>query len=166
MDHNPVDVASRVSSKLSALIEARVGDPDADQPVTLASVRMFLLSLLSKDSKEAERLHRFDIGDSMLDELDELIEEFGGDMLAINFAQHEASEALSTVIEAVLSDDTRDNMPTLETVREAIATGLASELVGEGLIEEDEEAGLLAEIDGLIERFGADTLAEGVLRFE
>ena len=70
------------------------------------------------------------------------------------------------MIEAVLSDDTRDNMPTLETVREAIATGLASELVGEGLIEEDEEAGLLAEIDGLIERFGADTLAEGVLRFE
>ena len=166
MDHNPVDVASRVSSKLSALIEARVGDPDADQPVTLASVRMFLLSLLSKDSKEAERLHRFDIGDSMLDELDELIEEFGGDMLAINFAQHEASEALSTVIEAVMSDDSRDNMPTLDTVREAIATGLASELVGEGLIEEDEEAGLLTEIDGLIERFGADTVAEGFLRFE
>lgn len=166
MDHNPVDVASRVSSKLSALIEARVGDPDADQPVTLASVRMFLLSLLSKESKEAERLHRFDIGDSMLDELDELIEEFGGETLAIDFAQHEASEALSTVIEAVMSDDTRDNMPTLETVREAIVTGLATELVGEGLIEEDEEAGLLAEIDGLIERFGADTLAEEFLRFE
>jgi hypothetical protein len=166
MNHNPVDVASRVSSKLSALIEARVGDPDADQPVTLASVRMFLLSLLSKETKEVERLHRFDIGDSMLDELDELIEEFGGDTLAVHFAQHEASEALSTVIEAVMCDDTRDNMPTLDTIREAIATGLATELVGEGLIEEDEEAGLPAEIDGLIERFGADTLAEGFLRFE
>jgi hypothetical protein len=166
MDHNPVDVASRVSSKLSALIEARIGDPDADQPVTLASVRMFLLSLLTKESKEAERLHRFDIGDSMLDELDELIEEFGSDMLAVNFAQHEASEALSTVIEAVMSDDTRDCMPTLETIREAIATGLATELVGEGLIEEDEEAVLQAEIDSLIERFGTDTLAEEFLRFE
>jgi len=166
MDHNPVDVASRVSSRLSALIEGQVSDPDADQPVTLASVRMFLLSLLSRESKEAERMHRFDIGDSMLDELDDLIEEFGGDTLAIDFAQHEASEALSTVIEAVMSDDTRDNMPTLETVREAIATGLATELVGEGLIEEDEEAGLLAEIDGLIERFGADGLAEEFLRYE
>lgn len=166
MGHNAVDVASRVSAKLSALIEARVADPDADQPVTLVGVRNFLAGMLSKEYREAERMHHFDLGESMLDELDWLIEEYGGDTLAVDFAQHEASEALSQVIEAVLNDDSRDNAPTLETVREAIAAGLASQMVGEGLLDDDEGATLLPEVDGLIERFGADALAEDFLRYE
>lgn len=166
MGRNAVDVASRVSSKLSALIEARVADPDADQPVTLFGVRNFLAGMLSKEYKEAERLHHFDLGESMLDELDGLIEEYGSDTLAVNFAQHEASEVLSQVIEAVLNDDSRDNAPTLETVREAIASGLVSQMVGEGLCDDDEGATLLPEIDGMIERFGADSLAEDFLRYE
>jgi len=166
MGHNAVDVASRVSAKLSALIEARVADSDADQPVTLVGVRNFLAGMLSKEYREAERMHHFDLGESMLDELDWLIEEYGGDTLAVDFAQHEASEALSQVIEAVLNDDSRDNAPTLETVREAIAAGLASQMVGEGLLDDDEGATLLPEVDGLIERFGADALAEDFLRYE
>lgn len=166
MIRNPVDVASRVSSRLSSLIEGRVNDPDAEQPVTLAAVRTFLASLLSPEFREAERLHHFDLGDSILDELDALIEEFGGDALAVDFARRGASEALSRVIEAVMSDDSRDNPPTLATIREAIVSGLPASLVGEGVLEDDESETLLAEVDGLIERFGDEALAEGFLDYE
>ncbi|MGA8055486.1 MAG: hypothetical protein WCA12_16785 [Burkholderiales bacterium] len=163
MIRNPIDIASRVSPMLSALIESRVNDPEAAEPATLASVRIFVASLLSPGVKESERLHRFDINESVLDELDSLIEEFGGGALAIDFAQHAASEALSRVIEAVMNDDSRDNAPTLETVRDAIVMGLPSSLVGEGALEDDESGTLLAEVDGLIMRFGADALAERFL---
>lgn len=166
MIHNHVDVASRVSPRLSALIEGRANDPDEEQPVTLSEVRSFLADLLSEEYREAEQLHRFDLGDSLLDELDALIEEFGEGALAIDFAQHAASEALTQVIEAILDDDSRDNPPTLETVREAILAGLPSQLLGEGALEDDESDTLLAEIEAMIERFGADALAEGFLCFE
>lgn len=39
-------------------------------------------------------------------------------------------------------------------------------LVGEGVLEEDEDDTLLAEIDALIEQFGADALAEDLIRYE
>lgn len=166
MIRNPIDVASRVSQKLSSLIESRVSDPDAEQPVTLASVRVFIAALLPADFKEAERRHHFDISESILDELDALIEEFGGDALAIDFAQHVASEALSRVIEAVVNDENREFQATLATVREAVVSGLPARLIGEGVLEDDEDQSLLAEIDALIERFGADSPAEDYLRYE
>lgn len=166
MIRNPIDVASRVSQKLSSLIESRGSDPDAEQPVTLASVRAFIAALLPADFKEAERRHHFDIGESILDELDALIEEFGGDALAIDFAQHVASEALSRVIEAVVNDENREFQATLATVREAVVSGLPARLIGEGVLEDDEDQSLLAEIDALIERFGADSPAEDYLRYE
>lgn len=166
MIRNPIDVASRVSQKLSSLIESRVSDPDAEQPVTLASVRAFIAALLPADFKEAERRHHFDISESILDELDALIEEFGGDALAIDFAQHVASEALSRVIEAVVNDENREFQATLATVREAVVSGLPARLIGEGVLEDDEDQSLLAEIDALIERFGADSPAEDYLRYE
>ncbi len=166
MIRNPVDVATRVSPRLSALIESRVSDPDAPQPVTLAAVRIFVAGLLSSDFKEAEQLHHFDLGDSVLDELDALIEEFGSGAPAIDFAQQTASEALSRVIEAVLDDENREFDPTLTTVREAIVAGLPSRLVGEGVFEDDEDDNLLVEVDALIDRFGPDALAEGFLRYD
>jgi hypothetical protein len=166
MIRNPIDVASRVSQKLSSLIESRVGDPDAEQPVTLASIRAYIAALLPADFKEAERRHHFDISESILDELDALIEEFGGTALAIDFAQHVASEPLSRVIESVVNDENREFQATLASVREAIVSGLPSRLIGEGVLEDDEDQNLLAEIDALIERFGADSAAEDYLRYE
>ena len=163
MIRNPVDVTSRVSPQLSSLIESRVNDPDAEQPITLAGVRAFIADLLPGPFKAAERLHRFDLGESILDELDALIEEYGGDMLAFNFAQASASEPLSRVIEAVVNDENRENPPTLLTVREAMLSGLLTRLVGEGVLEDDEDDSLLEELEGLIGRFGSDALAEGFL---
>lgn len=166
MIRNSIDVANRVSPNLSALIESQVNDPDAEQPVTLATVRTFISGLLPPSLSETERLHHVDIDASLFDELDALIEEFGETALAIDFAQNIASEPLSRVIEDVMNDENRENPPTLETVKEAIASGLSARLVGDGVLEEDEDDTLLAEIEALIRRYGADSLAEDFLRYE
>jgi hypothetical protein len=166
MIRNPVDVSTRVSPRLSALLASRVNNPECEQPVTLMAVRRFLADLLPEDFREAERLHHFDVDASLLDELDALIEEFGGAAPAVDFIQSSASEALSRVIEAVINDENRDNPPTLAAVREAIVNGLGARLVGEGVLEEDEDDLLLAEVDALIEQFGEDRLAEDFLRYE
>ncbi len=163
---NSIDVASRVSPRLSALLRSRVNDPDCEQPITLMAVRRFLADLLPADFKEAERLHHFDVDASLLDELDALVEEFGGSALAVDFVQVNASEQLSRVIESVVDDENRENPPTLAAVKDAIIAGLGARLVGDGVLDEDEDDTLLSEIETLIEHFGADTLAEEFLRYE
>lgn len=166
MIRNSIDIATRVSPNLSALIESCVNDPDAEQPVTLTAVRAFIGGLLPPSLNEAERLHHVDIDASLLDELDALIEEFGENTLAIDFAQTMASEPLSRVIDEMINDENRENPPTLEAVREAIASGLPARLVGDGILEDDEDDGLLGEIESLIRRYGADSLAEEFIRYE
>lgn len=166
MIRNPIDPAVLVSPQLSALIESRVNDPDVDQPITLAQVRAFMADLLPAPFKEAERLHHFDVAESIPDELNALIEEYGKDALAIDFIRVSASEPLSRVIEAVMNDENREYPPTLAAVREAMTSGLLTRLVGEGVLEDDEDDSLLVEIEALIDRYGAETLAEGLLRYE
>ena len=163
---NPIDVASRVSPRLSELLRSRVDNPECEQPVTLRAVRRFIADLLPDDFKEAERMHHFDVSESPLDELDALIEEFGGSALAVDFVQASASEQLSCVIEFMVNDENRENPPTLAAVREAIIDGLGARLVGDGVLEEDEDDTLMAEIEALIELSGTDTPAEEFLRYE
>lgn len=166
MTRNSIDVATHVSPQLSALLNSRINNPDNEQPVTLMAVRRFLSDLLPSDFNEAERMHHFDISESLTDELDALIEEFGATALAIDFAQVNASEPLSRAIERVVNDENRENPPTLAVVRDALLAGLGARLVGDGVLEDDEDDTLLAEIEALIDRFGPDTLAEDLLRYE
>ncbi|OGU24458.1 MAG: hypothetical protein A2580_11265 [Hydrogenophilales bacterium RIFOXYD1_FULL_62_11] len=166
MTHHSIDIASRVSPSLSTLLNSRVLNPDCTQPVTLISVRRFLTDLLPKDFNEAERMHHFDISESLIDELDALIEEFDGSALAVDFVKASASEPLSRAIEAVVNDENRENPPTLAGIRDALLAGLGARLVGDGVMEDDEDDSLLAEIDALIEQFGADSLAEELIRYE
>lgn len=166
MTRNPIDIANRVSPRLSALLRSRVNNPACEQPVSLMAVRRFLADLLPEDFKEAERLHHFDVSESLLDELDALIEEFGATAPAVDFVQASASESLSRVIEAVVNDENRENPPTLAVIRDALLAGLGASLVGDGVLEEDEDDTLLQEIDALIEHAGADSLAEEYLRYE
>jgi hypothetical protein len=166
MIRNPIDVASRVSSNLSALIEDRVNKSELGQEVTLASVRDFVTGLLTNAFTETEQIHHFDINESLLDELNALIEEFGETALAIDFVQENASEPLSRVIDAVINDRDQESPPTLEAVKDAIISGLLASLVGAGVLDEDEDDVLMAEIDALIDRHGADALAEEFLRYE
>lgn len=166
MIRNPIDIATRVTPRLSGLIEKLVNDPDADEAPTLGTARDFLTGLLPPSFNEAERMHHFDVSESLLDELNTLIAEFGADAPAADFVRTQASEPLSRVIEAVVNDENREAPPTIAAVREAVVGGLGARLVGEGVLDEDEDDALLAEIDSLIERHGPDILAEDLLRYE
>jgi NTP pyrophosphatase (non-canonical NTP hydrolase) len=164
MIRTPIDTASRVSPELSTLIETLINQLDTDEPVTLGSVRSFIAHEMPEELDEDEALHHVDASESVIDELDELIEEFGELAAAVDFIYAFASEPLSRVIEEVVNDENRKNVPTLEDVRQAIVDGLGGRLVGEGILEQDEV--LMPEIESLIDRYGADALAEDFLRHE
>ena len=166
MIRNPIDIATRTSPELSGLIETIINQLDTDEPVTLASVRSFIAHELPDEANETEEMHHFDIGESIVDELDALIEGFGESAAAIDFVSAFASEPLSRAIETVVNDENRENPPTLATIREAITNGLAARLIGNGVLEEDEADMLMPEIEELIARSGADALAEEFLRYE
>jgi len=163
---NPIDIASRVSPELTSLIETIITQLESDEPVTLGIVRTVITYDIPEDMSEVEEMHHFDVEESVVDELDELIEEFGESAPAVDFIYAFASEPLSRVIEAVMNDENRENPPTLETIKDAILDGLPSHLLGEGVLEEDEDDQLLPEIDNLIKRYGGDALAEEYLRYE
>ena len=166
MIRNPIDIASRVSPELASLIETVINDLESDEPVTLEAIRAFISYELPDEMSEAEEMHHFDVSESVVDELDELIAGFGESAAAVDFIYTLASEQLSRVIEAVMNDENRENPPTLGTVKDAIVAGLPARLVGEGVMDEEEDDQLLPEIDNLIDRFGSDALAEEYLRYE
>lgn len=160
----PIDVTTRVSTELSAIIEALVNDPDREEPLTLEEVRA-IVDEGDSGTAELELLHPQD-RTSALAELDDLIEEFGGEVLAADFVVTKASEGLSRIIETTMNDMSLRRRPTLGMVRAAMAGGLTARLMGDGTLDPDEEGTLLSEIDGLIVRFGANALAEELVRFE
>lgn len=159
----PVDVAANVSAELSAIIEALADDPGREQPPTLEDVR----SALAHAARwaPADVLHPLE-RTSVLLELDDLIEEFGNDASAVDFIATKASEGLSRVIEAAMDNAEASEVPTLGAVREAMVNGLTARLAGHGVIEADEDATLLGEIDELIRRHGENEAAEMFIRLE
>lgn len=165
MIRNPIDASVQVSPELSVFIESRVNDSDIEIPVTLGEIRDFIEGMLPSTLIESERLHQFDPDESHLEELDTLIETYGEDALAIEFIRTAASEALTRVIETAINDDNHET-PTLADIRAALNAGLSNRLVGEGVLDDDEDDPLLEEIDFLIERHGPDTLAETLIRYE
>jgi hypothetical protein len=166
MIQNPIDISSRVSPELSSLIESIIIQLDSDEPVTLGIVRSFIEHEFPAEINETEQLHHFDSSESMVDELDLLIDEFGESAAAYDFVYAFASEPLSRIIDAIVNDANRENPATLATVKQNIAAGLPGSLVGNGVLDEDEDDTLLPEIDELIARFGDDALAENFLRYE
>jgi len=157
-----IDVATRVSPQLSAFMEKLVNDPDREDTPTLKEVQAALL----ENTPAAEvRMHPQD-RTSALAEIDSIIEEYGEEMLAIDFVVVKASEGLSRIIETAMTDVTLPKNPTLAVVRHAMVNGLTARLTGEGTIDPDEDGTLLGEIDALVRRFGADAVAENFIRFE
>jgi len=159
-----IDVATRVSAERAAVIEKLV-ERGEQPPQTLGEMRAALLAHGRVGTRQTEFLHPQD-HESLLSELDALIAEFGPEALAFDFVLRRASEGLSRVIEAAMSDPALPDSPTLGAVRKAMSAGLTARLVGEGTLDEDEETGLLGEIDELIERYGAHAPAEPLVRFE
>jgi hypothetical protein len=159
-----IDVASRVSPALSRLID-KLLERETEAPETLGEVRAVLRARGGANVRQAEFLHPQD-EESLLAELDRLIEEFGPEARAQDFVATRASEGLSRVFEAAMNDPALPRYPTLGAVREAMTSGLTARLVGEGALDEDEEVGLLGEIDELIERHGAGAPVEPLIRLE
>ena len=75
-----IDIASSVSDELSQILEAAVNDPDADEAPSLGSVRKIIARTTNGEPFEADHLH-FDQNRSYLEEIDDLIEQFGDDLL-------------------------------------------------------------------------------------
>lgn len=165
MIRNPLDIASRVSPELTSFIKTIIERLESDDPVTLGAVRNFIVNDMPAEISETEHMHHFDVEESLVDELDELIEGFGESAAAIDFTYATASEPLSRAIEAVMNDESRDSPATLGMVREAILGGLPGRLIGDGVMDDGDDQ-LLPEIGNLIERYGADALAEEYLRYE
>ena len=86
MIRNPVDIT--VSPELARLIAGRINDPEIEGPVTLGSLRKFVEALLPPEFEETESLHHIDDGDSLIDELDGLIGEYGEDANAADFLEN------------------------------------------------------------------------------
>jgi hypothetical protein len=161
-----IDVATRVSPELSAIIEGLVNDPDREvPPQTLEEVRVALIRRGTAGTRETEFLHPQDEA-SLLVELDRLIEEYGKEAPAIDFVVVKASEGLSRIIQAAMDSIRFPRAPTLAAVREAMVSGLTARLIGEGAIDEDDEGVLLGEIDEMIRCYGEESLAETLVRFE
>lgn len=160
----PINVDSRVSEELSGVMDAMIGNPDFDEPVTLGFVRDKLKEAIAAQGREVDL--RPGSEGSLYAEAVALAEEFGEDTLAEEFVAAKASESLSDLIEALLDRGDEDVAPTLGDVRDAVVQGLAAQLAGEGIIDTDEDQPLLAEVDALIERYGKESLAEDVLRFD
>ncbi len=158
-----IDVSSRVSPELAEILEEHVNDPNALDSPTLGSVRATLATGDVGEHYDADRLHS-ETSESLLDELDALIDEFGVEAPAIDFLHRTASEALSRVIETVMGREVEP--PTLGDVLEAMHDGLIAHMVGEGAIEEDEDETLFEEIEELIDRYGEEASAEEFIHYE
>jgi hypothetical protein len=160
-----IDIAARVSPELAAIIDGLISDPDTEEPVTLGVVRASVAGSLLGGVEEAGP-RRSDARETVLAEIDALIAQCTDQAPAADFVAAKASEPLSRVIEALMNDPNTRQRPTLGAVREALAHGIAARLVGDGAIDPDEDQMLPAEIDALIGRFGADALAEHLMRYE
>jgi hypothetical protein len=161
----PIETESRVSEELAAVMESMIGDHDIDEQITLGLVRDRLKqSLLAQGIEPDQR--EFGREQSLYAEVENLIQEYGEDAAAIDFAPVKASDGLSDVLEALVDEREQDSPLSLGAARAAMVDGGLARLTGGGITDTDEEQSLIAELDALIERYGDETLAENVLRFE
>jgi hypothetical protein len=157
------DASGRVSDELSQVLEDFLVEAD-EAPATLGAARDWLKGSLAEQGRAASG--RIGSEQTLYAELQRLVEEFGEDAPAIDFIAAKAGDELSELVEA-LADRIGDRRGvTLGVVRDAVLQGFQADLEGEGRFGPDVEQPLLAEIDALIERYGPDTPAEDVLRFD
>ncbi len=155
----PEDVFENTSDEMSAVIASVLDDDELDQPATLASVREAILAQVKTVTIPLNRFSS-DEWQGLRDEIDALIDEYDADALAVRFLRPWASEALQRLIEAGL-DGLGD--VTLGDLFEAMEAGLLAQLIGQGEIDDDEAQTVIAELQNLIDRHGADALVEDFL---
>jgi hypothetical protein len=149
----PINGDGQTSEALAEALETIVADADDEEAVTLGAARDRLKAALAEEGRDARP--ESTNGHSVYAELQALVEEYGEDAPAREFAAMKASESLSELIEELL-DHTEDE--------ESVTIGLVREAVKEAMTDPHAENVLVAELDALIERYGEDALAEDVLR--
>jgi len=162
----PTDLADLTSTALATLVEHVLDDPERREPATLATVQSAISAGLIEDLirqgelDEAER-------DAIEEELDNLITEYGEDVAAVHVLRFRASRPMSALIRQLAARRVDlDHPVTLIEVREAIDAGVPAELVGDGVIDAEEEDGLAPEADELIRMHGEEALAEEIIGAE
>ena len=161
--HVATDLAERVSPALAGVVRRVLDDPDRATDANLGSARDAIDHGLIEHMMRADELDARD-GDAVQQELDELIEVFGRDTLLVRLLRYRAPQALSAVIEVVLERHEDPETPvTLGEVRAAIDRGLLPELVGEGVLDPDDDDAVPAQLEELVRVHGEEALAEDLL---
>ena len=160
----PIDAESLVSEELSEVIEVLLEEAGTDEILTLGAVRERLRETAAAADREPDR--RSGSEETLYAEVERLIDDYGEDAPVADLVVVKASEDLSELIEVLVDEGDEETVQTLADIRAAIVDGRAAQLEGIGVIEADDEQALVAELDGLIERYGGDTPAEVVLRFD
>jgi len=153
------EVSEELSEVLGAILESA-----EEEEVTLGLARELLAQDLAGGGRKPDGGAGME--ETVYTELERLIEQFGEDAPAAAFTIAKASEGLSDLIEALLDEAEEGVGVTLGDVRQAIEQGEIARLEGAGVLDADDEQALLAELDQLIERHGADAFAEDLLRFD
>lgn len=150
------DLDDAASDELANAIELVLDGEDVEEPVTLEAVRTALLESTEARAAPLRRLEG-DQREALVAELDTLIDGHGPDAAAERFTQPFAGADLTRVIEHAIE---RADEPTLGHLQGMIEEGLLAELIGEGEVAEEDEQGIRASLEALIERHGANTFAE------
>jgi hypothetical protein len=155
----PENVFENTSEEMSHVIASVLDDEVIVQPATLGSVREAILAGVKTVTVPLNRFSSDNL-QQLRDEIDNLIDEYGDDALAVRFQRPWASAALTRLIEAGIDEL---GAPTLEGLFEAAEKGLLATLVGRGEVDDDEAQSILAELKRLIRRHGEHALAEDYL---
>ena len=157
------ELSNTTSHELALAIQQEMNNQDHPQPPTLGSMLESMRSGLYEELVQQRRIAA-DREQSILGELECLVENYGEEALAEDFVDYSATDNLSAVVHALISSLATDQPPTLTTLHNAISNGLCTQLVASGEIEMDDEHSLITEVNELIQLHGEDTPAELFLR--
>lgn len=155
------DVYENTSEAMSTVIETVLEDEEIAQPATLADVREEVLKGVDTATIPLNRFSDDKIQE-LRDEIDFMIDEYGQDALAVSFLKPRASQALTELIEAGMD---KLGEPTLAQLFNELESGLLANLIGKGELDDDEAQTITAELQALIEKHGADAIAEDFVRY-
>ncbi len=157
----PTNVYELVSESLSDVISHVLNDEEIAQPANLVSVREAILADIKTPTIPLNRFSDDQIQE-LRDEIDFLIDQYGGDALAIRFHRPQASPSLTLLINAGIE---QMGEPTLEQLFNALEQGLLAHLIAEGELDDDEAQTVTAELQALIDKHGSDALAEDLMSY-
>lgn len=155
------DVHEQTSEALSAVIQKVLDDDEIVQPATLASVREKVLEGVKTATIPLNRFSDDQLQE-LRDEIDYLIEEHGGDGLAVHFFKSGASQALTQIIDEAIG---MLDEPSLGQLFNEIENGLLADQIAKGEIDDDEAQTVIAELQALIDKHGPDEKAEDFVQY-